>query len=521
MRLPAAVVAGVAMVVSLAVASPVGAQQLLLHFPLDGSPQVHGSAAGDAKVYVAAGGTAPTTVPGKHGQALRFDGTASIAMPFSLDLQAYPAVTVTAWVKLDPDSNGQRTVFSAGNGNVSRLTVYGDRAYFIAARGSLMFGSGMPRDEWVFVAGTVDVASARLSVHQGEERRDREGITTANLYPPSSYRNPDDPSLPATRYVFVGSHGFKQWPARQMAIDDVRVYAGAMSQEQVAALRTAALVESYAAAPAAPAAGGSAPSGAAAATFGGVLTDENVADLGRAREGRQPVDITYASEEEALAAAERREREAGQEELNRQQNELEARRRAEADPAQPAVEDPPRTGTPYPVGEPKFSAVAGHAGANQQMLDLRDRFLNEIRWVEGLDTPCRVYVNDAGGSAMQLDVGCTDLGDDKTVRLADAVIGSISVCSTGASNKRLKGIRVSGSRVNEDGTLTYVPASSQAYLPNCETWSSLQLCPIGPDHVATGVVVHSNQTSTAFFSHDGSDRQIVGLQLICRQVGLR
>ena len=282
-------------IVGLAVASPADAHQLLLHFPLDGSPQAFGAAAGTAKVYLAAGGATPAIVPGRHGQALRFDGTATIAMPFSLDVGAYPAVTVTAWVKLDPDSTGERTVFSAGNGNVPKLSVYGDRAHFVAARGSLMFRSGMPRDEWVFVAGVVDVATARLGVHQGDEHLAREGIKMGNLYPPSSYRNPDDPSLPATRYVFVGSHGFKQWRARQMAIDDVRVYAGVLSEEQVAALRTAASVESYASAPTTASSGGPSSTGGPG-YFGGVLTDENVADLSEARRGTQPVDITYASE---------------------------------------------------------------------------------------------------------------------------------------------------------------------------------------------------------------------------------
>lgn len=237
---PAATVAAFGLVIGLVAASSVGAQQLLLHFPLDGSAQAYGAAAGAAKVYVAAGGAPPAVVPGKHGQALRFDGTASIAMPFSLDVDAYPAVTVTAWVKVDPGSTGERTVFSAGNGNVPRLSIYGDRANFVAARNSLGFSSGMPRDEWVFMAGVVDVASARLSVHQGDGRQDRAGINTANLYPPSNYRNPDDPSLPATRYVFVGSHGFKQWPARQMAIDDVRVYAGALTPDQVNIIRDGA-----------------------------------------------------------------------------------------------------------------------------------------------------------------------------------------------------------------------------------------------------------------------------------------
>ena len=138
--------ASVAALVALLAPATVGAQQLLLHFPLDGTPQAFGPGAGDARVYLTAGGSPPARVPGKFGQAMRFGGTASIAMAFSLDPVAYPNVTVTAWVKLDPDSTGERTVFSAGNGNVPRLMVHNDRANFVAARGSLMLPTAMPRD---------------------------------------------------------------------------------------------------------------------------------------------------------------------------------------------------------------------------------------------------------------------------------------------------------------------------------------------------------------------------------------
>jgi CubicO group peptidase (beta-lactamase class C family) len=221
----------------LAVSWPSAAQELLFHFPLDGSAAVQGSTAGDARLYVLDDGPPPATVPGKFGNALYFSGNAAIAMPFELDPVAYPLVTVTAWVKVDSESTGERVVFSAGNGNVPRLSVYGDRAYFVAARGALMYESGMPRDEWVFVAGVIDVGSARMATHQGEGHLVSEGINVSNLYGPSGYRNPDDPSVPFGPYVFVGSHGFGQWRANRMAIDEVRVYAGALSAVQVAALR--------------------------------------------------------------------------------------------------------------------------------------------------------------------------------------------------------------------------------------------------------------------------------------------
>jgi hypothetical protein len=214
-------------------------QELLLHFPLDGTPAVAGSAAGDSKLYLLDGGPPPATVPGKFGSALYFNGTTAIAMPFKLDAATYPNVTVTAWVKVDAESTGERTVFSAGNGNVPQLMVYGDRANFTAARGSLMFNTRMPRDEWVFVAGVVDIANARLQTYQGDGQLLKEGAKVSNLYPPSSYRNPDDPLLPAMPYVFVGSHGFNQWRANKMAIDEVRIYAGALTPEHIDGIRSA------------------------------------------------------------------------------------------------------------------------------------------------------------------------------------------------------------------------------------------------------------------------------------------
>jgi hypothetical protein len=224
----------------LAVSWPSAAQELLFHFPLDGSAAVQGSTAGDARLYVLDDGPPPATVPGKFGNALYFSGNAAIAMPFELDPVAYPLVTVTAWVKVDSESTGERVVFSAGNGNVPRLSVYGDRAYFIAARGALMYESAMPRDEWVFVAGVIDVGNARMATHQGEGHLVAEGINVSNLYGPSGYRNPDDPSVPFGPYVFVGSHGFGQWRANRMAIDEVRVYSGVLSVDQIGALGGAA-----------------------------------------------------------------------------------------------------------------------------------------------------------------------------------------------------------------------------------------------------------------------------------------
>lgn len=563
-RFPGIAICGLGM---LATPFPASAQQLLFHFPLDGSAGVAGSAAGDSRLYVLDGGSPPTTAPGKFGSALYFNGTTVIAMPFKLDAATYPNVTVTAWVKVDAESTGERTVFSAGNGNVPKLMVYGDRANFTAARGSLMFNTGMPRDEWVFVAGVVDIANARLHTYQGDGQLLKEGANVSNLYPPSSYRNPDDPSLPAMPYVFVGSHGFNQWRANRMAIDDVRVYAGALTADQIEGIRSATGAQ-VAASPAGTttssadgslvgtggdtggdyvtdpdlvgtggATGGDYDSGDTRPAFqGGVFTQENVDALSEARAEHAAPVITYASEEEALAAQERREREAAEAEFARQQNELEAARRAsESASGSTTTTGPIETGTPYPVGEMRFSGVAGLVGQNKRTLDLGDQFMHWIGWWEESDSPCLIAIaGESEESEIQLNVGCrnnirmfglfrTRDSTIKKVHLPNSVIGSIAVCNNKPPSlfnaneaSRLKGVRVSGDRINEDGTTTYVPASDEASLSSCAEWSLMNLCPVNPVHLATGIIVHSNDSGTSRKFED-----IVGLQLICRQIGLR
>lgn len=494
---------------------PAVGQQLLFHLPLDGTTDVLGSPGANAQLYLFDGGPPPATVPGKIGSALHFSGNASIAIPFSLDAVAHPKVTVTAWVKLDPDSTGDRTVFSAGNGNVPKLMILGNRAQFTAARATLIYTEPMPRDAWVFVAGVVDVAAARLVVHQGDAQMVRDGISTANLYPPSSYRNPDDPSLPRTRYVFVGSHGFNQWRARQMAIDDVRVYAGAMSQEQVAAIRAAATVESVLSQPAP---GGGTSSEGGPEFFGRVLTDQQAADLGAAREGQRPIDITYDSEEEALAAAERREREAGQEDLYRQQNELEAQRSATEDDATTAADE-----LPYlPVGDPRFSSLAGQAGEDVQMVDIEDQFIDYIGLVRkrGAAT-CEVVVRGNAGREKRYG-RCVASGQDlesTAGNLSDAVIGSIAVCRKepmeGLVLPSVEGVRITGHHIKDDGTSIYVAATRTIrFASGCMDWTPVMLCPVNPEHLATGLVVHSKTL-------DDGAQMIVGLQLVCRRIGTR
>jgi hypothetical protein len=170
-------------------------------------------------------------------------------------------------------------------------------------------------------------------------------------------------------------------------------------------------------------------------------------------------------------------------------------------------------------------------GQNKRTLELEGRFMHRIAWFESSDSPCRIAIAGLDvASEVQLDVGCPKnirpfglfLSDQaRSVELTTSVIGAIAVCNNNPralynEALRLKGIRVSGERINEDGTTTYVPASDEDSLRNCVDWSIPNLCPVNPTHLATGLIVHSNDSGST-----GNNEDIVGLQLVCRQVGIR
>jgi hypothetical protein len=170
---------------------------------------------------------------------------------------------------------------------------------------------------------------------------------------------------------------------------------------------------------------------------------------------------------------------------------------------------------PRPVGNNKFSDVAGYPGTNQVALTSVGNFINGIMWREVSDRPCRMTVVDHDDNWVNSETVCgTDanplnnlLSDMPSVALSgpDRVIGRLEVCNNNNSNKRMKGMRIWGSRILADGSIQYEPNSASKALPNCRTWSGSVLCPL--DSYATGVIIHS------------SDRgDITGLQLVCRAI---
>jgi len=563
------------------------AQELLFHLPLDGSLQNVGAAGGEAALHVKAGDAPPTSVAGKFGEALHFTGGAALALPYSLSPEDHPQVTITAWVKLDPGYKGEHAVVSSGNGNGPKLTLFSGKALLTAGRSTATFAQAMPKDKWVFIAGVADISNAQARVYQGGGELIKENIKTGDLYPPTAYKDPDDPDAAKTPYLFVGSHGFNQWTAKDMSIDDVRVYAGALTKDQLDELRNASSAANTDVpgaqsandapekkvddvAPSSPGMVGDidkqAPAGVRAKPVLGSEIDpkalpgdqydsaapgtppyvgaeraaalEKTSDLLRSKKAETtPPDIPYGSKEEALAAADKRARERGQAELDRQQNELEEQRRAAASTTEQENPEKKRL-FPYPVGEASYSKVSGEiAGGIRKTLDLASSggFLTEIWWGEKFNRPCRVSIRGVsiidpsklGGdpnaeenwydfhhSKLDFDCPAGDSGFKHRVKTA-GIINSVKVCDNKGFKYKLKGIRIGGARLNPDGSISETPIGDEEMLPNCRYWNPKVSCPA--DELATGIVVYA--TDRTGNNEDKAD--INTMQLICHKVGMR
>ena len=211
---------------------------LELHFPLDGDPspgQVYGNAA--AVSYVT--GAADDALGALKGQAVTFGEGAVIAHNFDLHGSVYPQITITAWLKLDSPETVRRDFFGIGNGQPALIVENGNRVSFKTGRNTTRSNASLPVGEWVMVAAVVDYVARTARIHVGDdvvETTGIEGDTSRIQFP--TYPDPEDSAAPRRHYVFIGAHdfGFGR-PARDLAIDDVRIYSRALTPEQVQQLR--------------------------------------------------------------------------------------------------------------------------------------------------------------------------------------------------------------------------------------------------------------------------------------------
>lgn len=475
------------------------------------------SGGGNDGMMVTEGGepSTPDFVEGRFGQGLQFSGKKAMRAFVDLSYEICPKMTFTAWIKTTPA--GSQTVLGVAN---RQYIMTSNKSYYIRSAGKDLAAHDavLQNMGWMFIAATWDAETRKVTLHW--RNRTLEGdMGTASYSTSSAFW------LGALNDAIAHS-------ADNMVLDEVRLIGEVMSHDQILAMRdrtgpilvdgavpTTTSGPSLVSPPSVVDGTGAGAIGSPVAG-GGTMPDEIIACT--SHEGcsdgsycgwdrvchpdshapmQDSVGIPLTPTPIPLAPLE---------------PEPESEGESAPEPSSPS-------GKPRPIGEPSYTGVAGFAGDTQRSLDFGSSFLTHIWWDESSDRPCEFTIkgwgpheHDEGTAYETTRVGssCPAGGSGHYVQLdrdTESAIGRIEVCNNTNSRKRLKGIRIWGSRINDDGSKTYMPTGDSRFLPNCDTWSSSQMC--GVDKVATGIVLHATQI--------GSDRaQVTGLQLICRAVGL-
>ena len=178
-------------------------------------------------------GGEPKFIEGKNGKAVEFSPEAAmIRIPAYSELRPLEATTVCAWVKPTVETKGKQTVFRIEDGGDRRFMAIG------GAKGiwGLWFGLGIagtyteisadydPKKlidgQWHHVAGIFDGKQMRLYI---------DGKKVSELATPGKLA-PGKPTVGS-----IGAYNGRHEPFNG-GIDDMRVYTGALNDEQVAQL---------------------------------------------------------------------------------------------------------------------------------------------------------------------------------------------------------------------------------------------------------------------------------------------
>lgn len=165
-------------------------------------------------------------VPGRRGTGLHFDGQgAHVALPTLNGGALFAGVTLDAWIRLDTVALDEQDILmlDSANGFVN-IAVYGDSVVFAIDRvpGASQAGATashvLTEGRWVRVTGTYDGATLKLYI---------DGRLAASQDAPGTLRS--------GRYTnIIGRRSNANLAQTVGAIDDVRVYARALTAEELA-----------------------------------------------------------------------------------------------------------------------------------------------------------------------------------------------------------------------------------------------------------------------------------------------
>lgn len=519
-RIRTFVTVSIAIVLSV-ITAPVVAQDLILHLPLDGNLNYSGRT-GEPRFVLADGASQPTFVPGRYGQALSFDSKAAVIAPFNLDHAEYPRVTITAWVREEAGASNSRDIFSSTSTAGARMGIHGGRlAARLGDRGVSNSDERIPAGEWVFVAAVIDTTEGSVQLYQDDAPPYLLDVINVSTSPPPLQTDPDAPGSDPTAWVAVGAMNFDPFStaSRPLIIDDVRVYGSALTAEQVGGIREASNSAVGQTATAVNLESTNVQSDVSAAATG---LDTSVADgdfvQTACNSHSECPEGTYCAWDHTCHP----DRHAPMTELN-----LMVEPVATLD-APMEFDDPSSSGgIPLPVGPPQLTALSGKADKRTYNMDFVDKFLTKIVWEEDGDRPCSIRIEGfgetdgelakdfggCGGGVLFNNPGVVEL---PTTGITDDYfgrgVGGLQVCSSLNANRRMKGLRIAGNWIANDGSIIGSNLEDEFERTNCGEWQAMVLC--APSSIATGIVVH-------YYRRSNGNEEIQGLQLICRAIEVR
>ena len=187
----------------------------------------------------------PNAVPGKFGQALAFNGNAGVEIPIDLDYRTQEALTITMWVNLNGSKRAAsaQTLVSTGSGDGPKIELSRDQLRARAGGKTVGPKRSLIPDGWNFIAVSWDHKAGQLWMH----------VNNVEAYFPINYENkraqglyfsPRDPDAELhgrkaqKRYLWLGAkdNSGKVYALQDASIDDVRIYSGLLSPEQLSQL---------------------------------------------------------------------------------------------------------------------------------------------------------------------------------------------------------------------------------------------------------------------------------------------
>jgi len=457
---------------------------LLAYFPFDGGSFQESARGLEVEAFDLASATplgdgAGQFREGRYGQALAFgQDPFQLLIPLDMDFTTYPQITVSFWASRADEwscdaRGGLFTSGRAADRNPGFSFLNGDMIADAAGGRLINYDKELVPGDWVHVVGVWDSQerSVRLYVDSTMvERTELMGLDPAALIANerdhTALNHPTDEERPPERYMVLGAVNiFGNAALCNLYLDELRVYAGAMTPEEIAEIREA----------------------------------ETPPDLGAVAPPPAP------PEEDTDPGPEGKE-----EPTEEDHGEL---------IGWELSDDYQLTGVSGTTSEPERAVFEGPKAATA--------YINGLQLREEGNRPCLLTIRGQGSSPELAHVTDGDCDGTDDLQL-DVEFPSDGVAATGIQvcqprrNDRVKGIRLLGKEweLNEDAGAVRLRGdhAQEDEAPNCNgNWQETVSC--GPGQVATGAVVHLRSFSTGgVLTVKVPKKEIVGLQLMCREM---